>query len=232
MSVSNGQIANQTTFNNAFVSRTAISTDTASIFALNNAQAISGTALVNAQREFNAESSFSGMPLNSAKNVKPSWTSTAVGTNVDDLRVRAEALTAKAGLLQVQVDKATIWRKFTVPFGSFTAAGLTEDIELFEMPAQTILHAAVIKNTTAFGGGSLSAYGLSIGLAGALDCFTETFDVFQAPGDTIFDSGSFFELKNFGSITSLRLAAIAVGDNLINATAGSVDVWLKTSLLP
>ena len=94
MSVNNGQDANQDTFNNAFLSRTTDSDTTAKID-LNNADVASGVAIVNIQREFNKVNSFLGSAANSAKDTKPTWTSTAVGTPADDIKTRTENLTAK-----------------------------------------------------------------------------------------------------------------------------------------
>lgn len=95
MSVSNGQLANQTTFNNAFVSRT-VDTSTAGKLDLINADVTnSGASVTNTQRELNSVSSWIGKALNIAKNALPSWVNTNVGTGTDDLLARAEALTVK-----------------------------------------------------------------------------------------------------------------------------------------
>lgn len=53
MSVVNGQIANQTTFNNAFMSRTSSTTSTVAQVALNNPEVESGANVSNAQRAIN-----------------------------------------------------------------------------------------------------------------------------------------------------------------------------------
>lgn len=55
----------------------------------------SGTQVDNTQRELNAEASYTGMPLNSAKDVVPAWVNNDVGTNSDTLKERGDALTAK-----------------------------------------------------------------------------------------------------------------------------------------
>lgn len=53
MSVINGQLANQTTFNNAFMSRTAATTSTVAKMALSNTDLESGAVIVNTQRAIN-----------------------------------------------------------------------------------------------------------------------------------------------------------------------------------
>jgi hypothetical protein len=65
---------------------------------LNNSLTESGSSVVNIQRAHNAVSSYTGMPLNSAKDVLPAWTNNDVGSNSDNLKVRADQLTAKFNL--------------------------------------------------------------------------------------------------------------------------------------
>ena len=96
MSVSNGQQANETTFNEAFVSKTTDSTTVGKID-LNNADAASGTQITNAQRQHNSIASFVGAVVNGVQNLLPTWVSNAVGLSTDTLKDRAEALTVQVG---------------------------------------------------------------------------------------------------------------------------------------
>lgn len=93
MSVSNGQLANQTTFNNAFVSRL-VNTSTAGKFDLLNIDAASGDDIINAQREFNSLAFFIGKATGTVFNFVPPWAENYVGTVNDDLMDRIEALVA------------------------------------------------------------------------------------------------------------------------------------------
>lgn len=95
MTVSNGQLANQNTFNNGFVSRTSDTSTAGKLDLINADSAVSGPSIVNSQREHNSIASFVGKAINVAKDALPSWTNTNVGTSGDDLKIRAEALTAK-----------------------------------------------------------------------------------------------------------------------------------------
>lgn len=92
MAVSNGQLANATTFNTAFMSRTA-NDNTTGKKDLQNVEAASGPDVINAQREVNSLNSFTGRASGSVYNVTPTWTNNDVGTSGDDLKERAEALT-------------------------------------------------------------------------------------------------------------------------------------------
>jgi len=94
MAVSNGQIANATTFNNAFISRTSDSSTTGRID-LNNAVAASGPNVTNVQREINSLNSFTGRASGSVFNAVPTWTSNQVGPSTDNLFDRVDALDDK-----------------------------------------------------------------------------------------------------------------------------------------
>ena len=94
MSVSDGQDANESTFNDAFVSKVDDSTTVGQIN-LANVNAASGSTVTNVQREINSLDSFTGRAAGSAKDVKPNWTNNDVGVSTDDLKVRADNITAE-----------------------------------------------------------------------------------------------------------------------------------------
>lgn len=62
---------------------------------LANTLAESGSTVTNTQRELNSNSSFTGKPLNSAKDVLPNYVNNDVGVNGDTLQQRADLLTQK-----------------------------------------------------------------------------------------------------------------------------------------
>jgi hypothetical protein len=94
MTVSNGAPANQTTFNNAFVSRTQ-NTNTVGKVDLENVQPESGASVLNAQENINSLNAYTGRPANSAHDATPVWTNNDVGASSNTLKQRAEALTAE-----------------------------------------------------------------------------------------------------------------------------------------
>lgn len=100
MSVSDGENANASNFNSAFMSRE-INTDTVGQLGLLNVDAASGTTITNLQRQLNSLASFSGVAVNLAKDVLPTWASNLIGTITDSLFVRIEAI-------QVVVEANTI----------------------------------------------------------------------------------------------------------------------------
>ena len=155
-------------------------------------------------------------------NVVYTPTTPFVGTNVQ------AALDEAAGLIA----GSPAWTKFTVTHTALQAAALTNDIELFSLAALGTIHGIVIKHTTAFSGGAITEYRVSIGIAADLEKYTLPFDVFQAIGDTVKDVSSVLDLESFSGVTSIRIAAEAVGANLDQSLAGSVDIYVLSSTLP
>lgn len=94
MTVSNGQIANETTFNNAFLSRLE-DTDTVGTLDLLNAEAESGDSLFNLQRIIRSLLGFTGQADDADFDDTPTWVNNDVGTSGDDLFERADALTER-----------------------------------------------------------------------------------------------------------------------------------------
>ena len=139
-------------------------------------------------------------------------------------------LASAAALLDASLSSETPrWFKFTKTFTTLSAAATTNDIELFSLPAGGVVHAVKIKHSAAFTGGAISAYTVSVGIAGNLVKYSAAQNVFQAPGNTVFLLTATTGTENHGAATSIRLAATSTGANLNAATAGSVDVWVLLS---
>ncbi len=94
MGVSNGQYANEDTFNDGFMDKNA-DTFTTGVVALNNLDAPSGDLIENVQREFNANASFIGSTINQVKTYLPTWASDIVGAAADSIMMRIEAIVAR-----------------------------------------------------------------------------------------------------------------------------------------
>ncbi|MEO6078066.1 MAG: hypothetical protein ABIP54_04730, partial [Candidatus Andersenbacteria bacterium] len=90
MTVSNGQLANQDTFNNAFVSKTTDSTMVSKL-TQSNTDPASGSSVTNTQREHNSIASFVGKAINAVYNLLPTWISNTLGATTDTLKDRIEA---------------------------------------------------------------------------------------------------------------------------------------------
>lgn len=125
-----------------------------------------------------------------------------------------------------------LWVKYTATFSDLSTAGLTNNIELFSLAAKEVIHSVVMKAGTAFTGGIIATYTLSVGIAGVLAKYAIAFDVKQTVGNTVSALNTLSGVENFGGATSIRLAAISTVGNLNAATTGSVDVWVLKSTLP
>ena len=94
MSVSDGQNADQTVLNAAFLSRTS-NTSTSGQLDLDNADAVSGSTIANLQKELNGVASFTGRTLNGAKDEVPLWSSNSIGVITDNTKARVDAIQAE-----------------------------------------------------------------------------------------------------------------------------------------
>lgn len=124
MATSNGQLANQTTFNNAYPSRT-VDTSVAGRIALQNVLPESGANVANPQREINGLCSFTGRALASPFDSVPTYTSSEIiGVN-DPLATAIEKLDAEfsplSGSLSARAGRTSLadaTQTFTIPFSS------------------------------------------------------------------------------------------------------------------
>ena len=121
------------------------------------------------------------------------------------------------------------WQTYTVPYGSFTAAGLTESITLFTLAAGQMIHNVVISHTASFTGGSISAYTVSVGIIGTLAKYANAFNVFQAPATTLGQVSSNPGMEDTANPVSIKITATSVGGNLNTAAAGSVTIKVLVS---
>jgi len=128
-----------------------------------------------------------------------------------------------------------VWTKYSLTHTDLAAASTSNTIQLFSLPAKGIIHTVILKSTTQFSGGAISSYVIAVGIQGNLTKYSDgTYDVTTAV------SGTFFQLgvsqppqpEDFGSATSIKIAAVSVGANLDQASAGALDVYVETSLLP
>jgi len=125
------------------------------------------------------------------------------------------------------------WAKYTFAFGdAFAIAATTNDVELVSLPANTAIEAVIVKHSTAMSGGSITAYTASVGIAGDLEKYASDFNVFQAAADGTKQYSSSGDVESFSGATSIRFRATSTGGDLNTATAGEVDVWIKTSTFP
>lgn len=116
----------------------------------------------------------------------------------------------------------------TVTFGTFSTAGLTNTVAIFTLPPGGVIEAVTINPTTAFSGGAIGSYTISVGNAGNHVKYTPAQNVFTGAGYTdSFLPGS--ESMTNGGGTQIVATATSTGANLNAATAGSADIYVKVS---
>jgi len=128
--------------------------------------------------------------------------------------------------------EAPRWDKLTFTHTQFQTAGLVQTIELVSLVSKGVLDAFAIQHTTAFAGTGITAYSIQLGITGTLDKFSGAFDILQATGNQVGLYVPVGGIENFGAATSLKITATAVGANLDQSSAGSVDVYVLKSTLP
>ena len=129
-------------------------------------------------------------------------------------------------------DRNPKWTKYTVSSADLSTAGTTFSVTIFSLAAAEVIDDVIVKHTTAFSGGSISAYTVEVGTSADKDRFMTPFDVFQSVSGTRAKTSSTTQVPNFGTTTDVVVTATSTGDNLNAATAGSVDVYVRTSTLP
>ena len=124
---------------------------------------------------------------------------------------------------------APSWTKYTKTFADFSLGALTNTITLFTLPAGGVIHFNKMKHSTAFSGGAITSYVISIGIAGSLTKYAGAFDVFQVVGNTTFQITEGVGSESHSAGVNITATATA-SHNLNTAAAGSCDFWIWTSI--
>jgi hypothetical protein len=117
-----------------------------------------------------------------------------------------------------------------IAYSAFSAAALTDQIALFTLPACGIVEDVLIKHSAAFGGGAVSACTISVGISGSPAALASAFNVFQAPGSSVYQVSNDLLGGDRVSTTQIYATATSVGANLSALTTGAVDIWAKISV--
>lgn len=131
-------------------------------------------------------------------------------------------------------DKTTnpTWTKYTVAYTDLSTAGVTNNITLFTLPIKGYIHDVKIVPTTAFSGGLIATYTLSVGIAGNLAKYAAIVDVFTGNITSNLIHTPLAGLESTSGTTAIKVSAISTVANLSSATAGSADIFVLTSLVP
>lgn len=126
------------------------------------------------------------------------------------------------------------WTKYTVPYTSLTAAATTQDISLTTLGALGVIQGVRIKHATVFAG-TFSALTVSVDSPSAGDpdfsYYASAFDIMQTTGNAVFQSTDLVKAATVAS-EAVNAHFTSTGANLNTASAGSVDVWVCSAILP
>lgn len=121
------------------------------------------------------------------------------------------------------------WQKITKTFSNFSVASLTSTITITTLPAKSVVNAVVINPTTAFTGGLIAGYTVSVGMQTNVDL---------APASSMFTtvtnpfSYSLIAAGDINTTEDITATATSLTGLLNAATQGSVDIYLLVSTLP
>lgn len=151
MSVSDGELANEGTFNGAFLSKDIDGTTVGKI-GLANVDPISGAAIVNVQKNLNALYSLLGMSSNQNYNALMAWATAAFGGNSTSVKTRVDNMAAALSLAQL-MDEANnntaVGSNYDLPTPATTVVRLTGGlVSLRSIVAPTSVRALILLNDT------------------------------------------------------------------------------------
>lgn len=116
--------------------------------------------------------------------------------------------------------------KVTKTYADFSAAALTNDIEIYSLlPGERII-ANTMYASADFKGGAIASYTISLGITGNFTKYAAAFNAFAGVG-TFQDTSNFF-IESWTANTSVRAQATSTGANLNTANSGSIDFYIET----
>lgn len=133
---------------------------------------------------------------------------------------------ADASYLETNL-QTTHWVKYTKTYTDFATNGTSNTVTIFTLPIKGIVHAIAINPTVTFSGGTLAVYRISLGIGGNTTKYASNANVFT--GATYAALGN--NLESVSATTDVIATISSVGDNLDQATQGSVDIYFLVSTL-
>lgn len=140
------------------------------------------------------------------------------------------------------IPNAMFTRQFHISHADLTDADTNQNITLFTIPAGARVVDVWTYISTALSGGSASALTMSVGDTD-IDGLAEEHDVLGTgngvwiselqngtdKGDYLYDDTVYMRAKIYTSATAINTTFAATGDNLVNLTAGELDIYLLYS---
>ncbi len=130
-----------------------------------------------------------------------------------------------------QLSTTPRWVKVTKTRQDFSAASTTNDISIYTLPIKGYIHDVKIVPNTAFSGGGIASYTLSVGISGSLAKYAVATDVFTGNTTVSAVHTPLIGLESLSATTTIRAQATSTGADLSDASAGAVTFYLLISVL-
>lgn len=135
------------------------------------------------------------------------------------------------GYAQDSGDRTVVDESYTIKkrmtYADFAAAATSNIVTMFTLGPGERVEAVTIKHETAFTGGAIATYTLSVGITGTGAKYAAAFNVFQAPGAAVFQHSTTQGYENMATgETAIRATVACTGANLNAATAGEANIWV------
>lgn len=119
-------------------------------------------------------------------------------------------------------------------YTDFSTAGTTNDVTIFELPNLVEITSIFMNVVTAFAGGAIASYTISVGNTGSYDTLL-TAQSTASTGMKLAKGTDFTTNRPVYSVsakTDIKARATSTGANLNAATAGIVDFYISTITFP
>ncbi len=116
--------------------------------------------------------------------------------------------------------------RFSITHADLTDADTSQSIALFTLGPNDAIAGVRIKHSAAFTGGSVSACTVSVdGAVDGVGAYATAFNIFQAAANTTLQWSQCLKNGTAASTGQVVSATFtSTGDNLVNLTAGAVDI--------
>lgn len=126
-----------------------------------------------------------------------------------------------------------VWLHYSVTYSDFKNLAVKTGTKiLLTIPAMVGVAGIIAKHSVAFvDGGTITKCVASVGTAANASQYVNAFNVFQAPGDTVFAAS----LPTLGvpfswvNPTDIIATVVSTGGNLSGLTSGWLDIWVQCS---
>lgn len=153
-----------------------------------------------------------------------SWNTFVPQTKIESAKVNSN-LTALKNL-------SSIFQKYTIDYTTFVAMGgvASGTATAFQLANNEVIRGVIVKHSTLFTGGAISAAKIKVGIAGQTDKYSDEFDVHQAVAASAVQTVALIEFE--AAATNILVTCSLTGGNLSALSQGSVDIYFQKSELP